>query len=91
MTLVVKFDSIEELLEEIKSYFKTLKDWGEEPDLFNERKNLRSDILTLGDGVVSYNGETLCEINIEIGDFYLDEILSKYEPELWASIEDLRN
>ena len=90
MELVVKFNSLDELLEEIKNYFKEVKDWGEEPELFNKRENLRSDMLNFGDSIASYDGKSLCGIGVEIEDYYLDEFISKFEAELWGSIEKIR-
>ena len=38
---------------------------------------------------ITWNGEEIENYSVEIADCYLDEFLSKFEPELWASIETL--
>ena len=88
MELVVRFKDVTELLQEVKTYLEQVEYWGEDPDIFEERENLKNDIFTLANGIVAEDGRELVD-NIEIGDFYLDEFLSKYEPELWANIEEI--
>ena len=86
-TVIIKFEKLDDLLSEIKDYFGFCKEDDEEPDYFKERKKLKSDIFSLVADALTWNGENIEDYSIEIQDCYLDEFLSKFEPELWASIE----
>ena len=87
--VIIKFEKLDDLLSEIESYFGYCKEDGDQPDYFRERKNLKSDIFNLIGDILTWNGEEIENYSVEIADCYLDEFLSKFEPELWASIETL--
>ena len=89
-TVIIKFETLENLLSEIKDYFSFCKEDGDQPDYFRERKKLKSDIFSLVADALTWNGENIEVYSIEIQDCYLDEFLSKFEPEFWASIETIK-
>ena len=90
-SVIIKFETLEDFLVEVKDYCAFCKEDDEELDYFKERKNLKNDILLFIGDCLDWNGENVDNYSVEIADCYLDEFLSKYEPEFWASIEEIKN
>lgn len=88
---IIKFETLEDFLAEVKDYFLFCKEDGKKSNCFKERKNLKNDILLIVDKCIDWCDEKIDVYSVEIADCYLDEFLSKYEPEFWASIEEIKN
>lgn len=88
---IIKFETLEDFLAEVKDYFLFCKEDGKKSNYFKERKNLKNDILSIVDKCIEWCDEKIDVYSVEIAGYYLDEFLSKFEPEFWASIEEIKN
>ena len=92
MKYIIRFDSVEELLQKIKEHLKFLKE-NKHYSLFEEEERylIKIHIYCVVNAMIEEKNYKLGVYDIEIGDYYLDEFLSKYEPELWASVQDIKD